>query len=174
MTFSLEWTHGTAELGELGRSETRHASADELTALASALEILSCERLYARYEIAALGQGRFRLSGELEADVTQACVVTLDPVPGHIHEHFAVEFWPKQEPPSDAAGERAILTGADVEPIEGGRIDAGRIVFEHLSAALDPYPRKPGAEFRWDEAQGEAGAPAESPFSVLAKLKEKK
>ena len=174
MTFSLDWTHGTAEIGELGLSETRQASADELTALAGALEILSCERLCVRYEIASLGHGRFRLAGELEADVTQACVVTLDPVPARIHEQFAVEFWPQQDLVCDGVGERAILTGADVEPIEGARIDAGRIVFEHLSAALDPYPRKAGAEFRWDEDGGEAVAPAENPFSVLAKLKPKK
>ena len=32
------------------------------------------------------------------------------------------------------------------EPIRAGRMELGELVAQHLSLALDPYPRKPGAE----------------------------
>ena len=36
-----------------------------------------------------------------------------------------------------------------------GIIPVGRIVFETISAGLDPYPRKPGAEFTWADKASE-------------------
>jgi uncharacterized metal-binding protein YceD (DUF177 family) len=173
MTSILNWTHETADVGEHGKSETRSATADERAHLVTALELLGCDALTATYEIRLLREGIFRLTGTFTADVTQACVVTLEPVAGHIEEGFAVEFWPADQVKRAAEGERAVLSGDDIEPIEGGRIDVGRIVFEHLSAALDPYPRKSGAVLEWHEPESGASEPKPGPFAALAKLKPK-
>jgi hypothetical protein len=52
-------------------------------------------------------------------------------------------------------------------------IDAGRIVFETLSASVDPYPRRAGAQFEGEEL-GDAAAPgASGPFAALKKLKDR-
>ena len=99
----------------------------------------------------------------------QACIVTLEPVPGAVKDTFDVEFW-LDFARRAAEAEQSVLSGPDVEPLALGVIDAGRIVFECLSAALDPYPRKHGAEFGWrDPVQEKAGD--SSPFVILAKLK---
>jgi uncharacterized metal-binding protein YceD (DUF177 family) len=50
--------------------------------------------------------------------------------------------------------------------IEDGIIDLGGYVVEHLALELDPFPRKPGAEFTPPETD-----PEPSPFAVLARLK---
>ena len=57
----------------------------------------------------------------------------------------------------------------EVEPVDGKWLAVGRIVFEELAAGLNPYPRRPGAEFT---PATDAAEPAkENPFAVLAKLK---
>jgi uncharacterized metal-binding protein YceD (DUF177 family) len=168
MTPPLHWSHRAAEAEEDGIATTRSATEAERAALARALDIVAVDRLTASYDIVGLAQGRFRLRGSIEAHVVQACVVSLEPVGADIADTFSVEFRPKGETGADA-GEQSVLEGDDIEPLEGGVIDAGRIVFEVLSGALDPYPRKPGAELNWREET--AAGTAEGPFAALAKLK---
>jgi hypothetical protein len=55
--------------------------------------------------------------------------------------------------------------------LEHGLIPVGRIVFESLSASLDPYPRSEGAEFTWQDPKSESAA---NPFAALSKLKDDK
>jgi uncharacterized metal-binding protein YceD (DUF177 family) len=170
MTEPLKWSIAAGEIAGTGLKEERRATPEERKAVAAALDILSCEDLTASYEIKPLPGGRFRLDGEVEARVTQACVVTLEPVPAVVRERFSVEFRPDGEPAEAAAeGEREVFAADDIETIRDGRIDSGRIVLEYLSAALDPYPRTPGAEFEWRDPVAERSA--SGPFAALAKLK---
>ena len=54
-----------------------------------------------------------------------------------------------------------------------GVLDLGGVVCEQLALNIDPFPRKPGAEFETVAAdEGEVDEPAPSPFAALAKLKE--
>jgi hypothetical protein len=48
----------------------------------------------------------------------------------------------------------------------------GRIVYETVSAALDPYPRKSGAEFTWSDPREAEAAARANPFALLKKLKD--
>ena len=171
MTNPLSWTHDVSEFGERSRSFERSATEAERAAVAEALGLLGCTRLEARYDLKPLPRGGFRMSGTLEAHVTQACVVTLEPVEADLEEEIAQEF----QPPEHAAGaeqtdsEHAVLEGVDVAEIAHGEIDAGRIVFETLSGALDPYPRKAGVEFDWSDPKALQGEV--SPFAALGRLK---
>lgn len=173
MSIELDWTYATARLSDQGLAVERAATEDERTEVARALDIMACERLSAAYRITPLGHGRFRLSGALEADVTQACVVTLDPVSAQIREPFEVEFWPDDGMPKICADEVEVLTGDDIEPIVDGLIDVGRIVFEHVSAALNPYPRKEGAAFDWSDPREQSGEKPPGAFAALARLKDR-
>ena len=98
-----------------------------------------------------------------------ACVVSLDPVAAFLDEAFDVEFW-SEVASGDGGEDKTILDARDVETLENGSIPVGRVIFETISAALDPYPRKPGAEFSWSDT---APSPPEkvSPFAALSKLK---
>ncbi|MEI9901691.1 MAG: hypothetical protein WDN31_18045 [Hyphomicrobium sp.] len=48
--------------------------------LAEALDLPGCRQLVSDFTIRATGKGHYRLAGKVTAHVTQACVVTLDPV----------------------------------------------------------------------------------------------
>jgi uncharacterized metal-binding protein YceD (DUF177 family) len=171
MSEVLNWSYRTAEIPDGGLRETRAASDAERAALTSALEVLSCDALTCEFRIRATGGGRFRVAGDLTAHLAQSCVVTLEPLVQTVEGRFDVAFWPPDEVPGSAEDEVEALSASEIEPIEHGRIDVGRIVYETLSAAVDPYPRKEGAEF--DAAALGARAAAEvSPFAALKKLKD--
>ena len=72
--------------------------------------------------------------GSIEADVTQECVVSLDPVVAHLVIELAVDFVP--EP---AGGDTELIdpfATAEVEPIENGKLAIGRIVVEERGNRL--------------------------------------
>jgi len=170
MTIETDWSHTTASVPDHGLDAHRTADEAQRREIAAALDLDSLDQLEARYHIAHLANGRFRVSGEIVARVTQACVVTLDPVASDIRTPFAVEFWPAGDIPQLDEGEREALDEDPPEPIEHHRIAVGRIIYETLGAAIDPYPRLPDAELERHEAGGETPE-AEHPFAALAKLK---
>jgi uncharacterized metal-binding protein YceD (DUF177 family) len=152
------------------------ATAEEREALARRFGLLSLDRLEARLQLRRpAGKPLVRVSGRFVAEATQACVVTLEPVAGHLEGSFSRCY-------SLAAGapaEQEVLVDIDEEeepePVPPGGIDLGEIVAEQLALNLDPYPRVEGAKL----AQAEWGAVSEgeqgrSPFAVLDSLKERK
>ncbi|HUC45618.1 MAG TPA: YceD family protein, partial [Hyphomicrobiaceae bacterium] len=147
----------------------------ELIAVARALGLIACTNLQVHYAIQPMSGGRYRLSGRFHAEVTQACVVTLDPIGGTLEENFEATFWPREAMPVPESGELTIDDAPEPEPIIAGQIAVGRVVFESLAAALEPYPRKPGAVLDWQPplAAEAAATTATSPFAVLANLKTK-
>lgn len=167
----LAWSHAVTDIPGPGLATERTATEAERRAVASALEIIACRSLAASYRIKPMGGGRYRLSGHVSAEVEQACVITLEPVPARIEERFDAEFWPEGEAEPTPAGEVEALSAREIEPIEKGRIDVGRIVFEQLAAGLDPFPRQDGAAL--DHSEAGTREETANPFSVLAPLARK-
>jgi hypothetical protein len=167
----LNWTEITTEVPAAGIEREREATAEERQKLAEALGILCVSRLLARYRLSSMAGDAYRLTGALLADVEQACIVSLESVSETIDAGFEVEFHPRVGEPENAT-ELGILDVVDVEPLEGGIIPVGRIVYETLSSALDPYPRRQNATFSWQDPRAEQAEKA-SPFAVLAALKNK-
>lgn len=163
----LDWTHETRSVPETGLSVVREATAEERAALAEASNVEGCSRLVATYTIKPIGMGRYRLKGNVAIDVTQACVVTVEPLQRTYKAPLDLELWPADMLTSDTEIDSL---EADPEPIEDGRIDIGRIVYEELAGAIDPYPRKDGANFEWEE---DAPPAATNPFAALARLRDK-
>ena len=170
MTDQLNWTHNAADIPARGFQHEREATESEREGIARALGLLALRHLSARYRIEAIA-GDYRLSGKISADVDQPCVVTLEPVNAWIDEPFDIEFWKHLEV-SDKDEDASILEVPDVEKFERGVIPVGRSIFETLAASLDPYPRRKGAEFNWQDPQA-AGPEKSNPFTVLSKLKDK-
>jgi hypothetical protein len=117
------------------------------------------------------------VSGTLEAEVEQLCVVTLEPLVNRVADSFSVDYWPETEMPESSAGGAVDMHDeADLEPIVAGRIEIGRIIFECFAGAIDLYPRKPGVTF--DPAttapQGGGSDRPDSPFAALARMKSKR
>ena len=145
----------------------------ERAALAEALGLEALDGLVATYSLSRSGD-KVKLSGEIEAELRQVCVVTLEPFSVSLKVPVKLDFAPELEeilPRKIADREIDLevrLNEEDPpEPIVDGTIDLGAVTQEFLALSLDPYPRKPGVSF--DAA--EAGMVPESPFAALAKLK---
>jgi uncharacterized protein DUF177 involved in 23S rRNA accumulation len=169
------WEHATHEVPEAGLTREREASTEELADLARALDLLACRSLRATYSIVPTIDGRYRLSGTLRADISQACVVTLDPVDCTLEETFEATFWPQEDMPAPRGGEVGLDEEPDPEPIVAGQIAVGRMVFECLASAIDPFPRRPDAilDRHSAVAANATESPPEGPFAALANIKPK-
>ena len=109
------------------------------------------------------------MTGAVHGEFTQTCVVSLEPFPGTVDEVVDMRFAPQAEEDGPQRGKRETLTISladedDPDPIVDGKIDLGALTAEIFALGLDPYPRKPGAEF---VAPAEP-AIADSPFAALA------
>jgi len=142
--------------------------------LAALAGVRDMPRLEAVLEVVRYGNG-LRATGRVSATVGQTCVVTLEPVQNEVEEPIDVIFAPAA---GDSSGEdlaaEELADGIDaVEPPEmlsDGIADVGVVAAEYLMLGIDPYPRKPGAEFNPPAEQGATV----SPFAALAKLKDSK
>lgn len=157
-----------------GTEVTLDADGGECRALADALGILSVGSVHADLLVAPWRRTGFRITGEVVAEVEQACVVTLDPVPEMVREPVTATFLPPSEITVPEGEEIEIDVDAEdpPEPIDGSTIDLGVLVSEFVAIGLDPYPRRPGAEFTpliEDDGSDDAG----DPFAALASLKDK-
>lgn len=167
MNAILDWTHETRTIPEAGIEFTREATADMRESLAMTLEVDACVRLVAHYTIKPFESGRFELHGDAVLDAQQTCVVTLEPIARKYRVRLGVAFWPP-ELLGDGPSLDIDSLADDPEPIEDGRIDVGRIVYEELASAIEPFPRSEGATFDWEDKNEPA---PDNPFAALEKLK---
>lgn len=165
--------------GARDRNYSITATKEECEALAKRFSILAVEGLSAEIALTPAAGGRLlRLQGRLSADVVQACVVTLAPVPAHVEEEFSLAY--SLEPVRETENEIVVDFSSEdpPEPVENGSIDIGEAAAEHLALALDPFPRAPGASFDGlveDEAplEPEPEPRRSGAFDALAALKKK-
>lgn len=141
----------------------------ERRAIAQRLGLGGLERLEAHVVLTRSG-AVVRAQGRIVAALEQSCVVTGEPVAGHVDEPFALVFMPEME--SSRSDEEIELGEEDCDVVfhDGATIDLGSAIADTLALSIDPYPRSAGA----DAALREAGVMTEeqaSPFAALAKLK---
>ncbi|MGZ9113488.1 MAG: YceD family protein [Brevundimonas sp.] len=131
--------------------------------IAKALDLASLESFTAEMNLAPVDAG-WRLSGRVRASLAQICGITLEPLPVEVDAPFSLTLAEAVDEDSD----EIVITMEDESPdlIEDGQIDLGQYAVEQLALRLDPFPRKPGAEFV------QPPEPAEiSPFAVLKQLR---
>jgi uncharacterized metal-binding protein YceD (DUF177 family) len=158
-----------------GTSGEIAATEAEMQHIARLLNLVALKGLSVTYGIAYAGEGRLRLSGRLTADVTQTCVVTLDPVAAALDLPVELDFWPARllEGLEQSAEQPEALLDWP-EPIVDGTIDPGPALYEILATSLDPFPKREGASFEWSQQPSptsEAEADQSGPFAALAALK---
>jgi len=168
-------SYNLARLGNAGDELTFAADAQRREDIARWSDLLSVEKFEVGVGIKKLGPNRFGLDFRLQADVTQSCVVTLEPVLGHMERsfhrelHFAGTL--RQKPASEEPAAELILDGEEdegPEEIQSLHYDLAVPILEEFALSLDPYPRRPGVEFAPPKNALER---PESPFAVLKALK---
>jgi len=154
-----------------GLDQTIEATPAERAAIARQNGLVDVARLSATFNLQRRGR-EVSVKGSVHAEVTQTCVVSLEPFAVTLDEPVDVRFAsPKPERPGGKReAETIVLDGADApDPIVEGKIDLGALAAEFMALGLDPYPRKPGAEFT---PPTDAARP-DSPFEALAKIANK-
>jgi uncharacterized metal-binding protein YceD (DUF177 family) len=160
------------KLPSSGRSIAVDADNSEREAIARAMDIVSVQRFVAELSVVPF-RGGLRAQGRLVADVTQASVVSFEPVNEHIEEEIDRVFLPAQrQGQSPAPGAEIFVDLEDddfPDHIDGPEVDLSALLMESLALALDPYPRRPGETL--EALDGVKHDEKENPFAQLAKLK---
>ena len=135
-----------------GQMLTIEATPAEREALASFYKLPAIAALTATLRLEPWGRGGARVTGAVHGELTQICVVSLEPFPATVDEAVDVRFAPQPSADSKslAAKETQTFSLADEDepdPVIDGKIDLGALTAEFFALGLDPYPHKPGAAF---------------------------
>ncbi len=153
---------------------TAEANSRELEGVAELWQVLQVKSLRTEVHLSRWKKDGVRMKGRVEAEVVQACVVTLEPVETRIDEALEQIFIPEGSKlarivASDTAEMVLDPDGPDLpQTFEGDTIDIGEVVTEFAALAIDPYPRKAGVEFA-DHVETDPGDSdaRPNPFAVL-------
>ena len=167
------WRH-MVRLADLARGPVSVTLApDDATraAIAKELGLVALPALQGRITARAWLDGA-EISGRFTATVEQICGVTLDPFESPLDGDFVVRAVPAGSPnaPAESEGGEVEMDLDAPDPpdvLTSDEIDLAGYLIEHLALDIDPFPRKPGAEFDYQPDVAE-----ESPFAVLKRLKD--
>ena len=142
------------------------APAATRAAVAELAAVRDLPRLSAVFDLTRRGSG-VHVSGQVSARVGQPCVVTLEPIEARSRRRSTSS--PASGTQSEPKSARKRSHGGDEppEPLTNGMLDLGALATEFLILGIDPYPRKPGAQFA--PLKPEDGG--EQPFAALQTLK---
>jgi uncharacterized metal-binding protein YceD (DUF177 family) len=174
---SLSIPISAQEIGSAGRELSFSADEGERADLAERFGLQKVLELKVQGKLTKRGNGDVLFRGDLKAKVVQTCVVTLDPVENMLDEPVRLRFV-SEERIAETAREVVVDPGEEeeIEPVAGEVMDLGPAVAEQFGVALDPYPRKPGAELPGvvsipdSQASGVASG-TRRPFEVLKNLR---
>lgn len=148
-----------------GLSRTLEPDADARKRIARALDLQGLEDFVVDLSIVPTpSTSEWTLSGRVTAHAVQTCGLTLEPLPVDVDRRFSIQL--AEAAPQETDEIEVTLDEEDADLIEDGKIDLGQYAVEQLSLSLDPFPRKPGAEFVQPEEPKEI-----SPFAALKALK---
>lgn len=152
---------------DTGLSRAIEASPEVCAMVAELAEVRAISGLKASFDLSRAGDV-VHVTGRVTANVGQNCVVTLDPLEFTVDEAIEVLFAPVPEEGIEAHDAHRRKTEEELpEPLIDGAIDLGAIACEFLILGIEPYPRKPGAEFAPPEVEPDGP----HPFAALAALK---
>jgi uncharacterized metal-binding protein YceD (DUF177 family) len=162
-------------LHELSRGPVKllvEADAAQRAKIAADLGLESLPSLTAQVTLKPWLDGA-EITGRFRAVVEQVCSVSLDNFEQSLEGEIDVRVVPAGSPNAQPEeGEEMELDPDAPDPpdvLKGDSVDVAAYVVEHLALEIDPFPRKPGAEFEFTPPVEE-----ESPFAVLKKLKDPK
>ncbi|MGI9436304.1 MAG: YceD family protein [Geminicoccaceae bacterium] len=152
-----------------------NASDVERGSLLERFQLIELRSLCAKGKIVRVG-GMLHLSGEIEAEAVQSCVVTLNPVVSIVRTPFERRYQSgdrqagaeKEGVPAIGVDQPISEDTVDIEMLDRDEIDVGAVVAEEFYLALDPYPRDAGADEVMAERQRrERDDVSDSPFAEL-------
>jgi uncharacterized metal-binding protein YceD (DUF177 family) len=168
---SADWSR-PIRLHELGRGAVKlslEPDAAERTKIAGDLGLESLPMLRAEITVSPWLDGA-EISGRFRATVEQLCSISLEAFVQPLEGGIDVRVVPagSANAPGESLHEVELELDSPDPPdvLASDAIDVAAYVVEHLALEIDPFPRKPGAEFDYKSPTQEA-----SPFAALKNLK---
>lgn len=158
------------KLPRKGRDEAYEADAEARERIARHLGVPLVHRFRGDAEVVPWRGEGVRVTGRISADMAQECVVTTDLVDTRVDEAFDALFVPEGSslaPRNEKDAQLMVDPEGDDPPeaFAGDMLDLGAVWMEFLALAVDPFPRKPGAELEHGREDDRI-----SPFAALAGL----
>ncbi|MEO0412622.1 MAG: DUF177 domain-containing protein [Pseudomonadota bacterium] len=145
---------------------SHQARASETTALAKRFDVRGLEALAALLAVTPHALG-YQVTGEVKAKVHQTCCVSGEPLESQAKASINfLAISAEIDIDLDSVEDAYKVTEAAL--VHSHEIDLGELAAQYLGLAIDPFPRKDGAELD----KGVAGE-KQNPFAVLAQLKDK-
>jgi uncharacterized metal-binding protein YceD (DUF177 family) len=148
-----------------GQTVAIEATRTEREALAAFYKLPSIDALSASLTLKRSPRGGVRVKGAIHGELTQICIVSLDPFPAAIDEEIDVRFAPGGSGTREAVQTLSMTDEDEPDPLIDNKIDIGALAAEFFALGIDPYPRKPGVAFVPPKEEGAR----ETPFSVLGR-----
>lgn len=170
MPDDLPWTHVIEVAAVPPEGQVFELAPDEATRerLARFAGVVAIPSLKARLEVRPAGVKGAHVAGNLEGVVRQTCVVSLEEFDNPVAESIAVDFAVDPESAGEPEEDEDLP-----DPIIDGKIDLGALATEFLVLAVDPYPRKPGAQLVVPQSAEPESGGRRSPFENLSGLKDR-
>jgi hypothetical protein len=150
----VSFVANVARLPQKGMPVVVEADAKQRARLAAHHGLVSVERYRAELLVAPWKRHGVKVTGNVEADIVQECVVTLDRLGTDISEEVYAVYLPEHS----KLGREGFHTGGEIlldidgpdspETFSGETIDVGALAEEFFELAIDPYPRKPGVSLQ--------------------------
>ena len=157
----------TVRVNQIGTGLSRRLEPDAETRkrIARALDLQGLEDFVVEIEVKPTpSTSEWTMKGRVTAHAVQTCGLTLEPLPVEVERRFSIQLAEAELQQTEEI--EVTLDEEDADLIEDGKIDLGQYAVEQLVLSLDPFPRKPGAEFVQPEEPAEI-----SPFAALKALK---
>lgn len=159
------------------------ADLTECSAIADQFQLESVQDYIATLTVRLQGRDDYHITGQIDAEVTQLCGISLSPVTYHLSETVDVLFstnpdrW-EQEIDLEKEPEKAVELSNFIDeeavepadPVIDGYIDLGRLLMEYFSLGLNPYVRASDAPFSMPDQMVKDLEKA-SPFAKLSEIK---
>ena len=134
----------------------------EETALAKRFQFLSISNVAGDLTVKRCASQCWELTSQLTATVTQACVVSGDPVLSDLKIEILERFVPKID-----ESEEIDATGVGVELLDNGYIPIGDAILQAIGVFAPAYPRSPTAPILEEPEYEDEN----NPFAKLSELK---
>jgi len=164
MEFAHKLSVNVSSLARKGQVIDLISNQGELARLAQNHDLVAVLHFEASFHLTPRSKGQVHLNGHFTARLVQNCVISGEPITQQLRDDFTLLFVPRSQQTENQDDDDRL------EFFDGHSIDLGAVVEEFFELALDPYPRKDGAEFipvQIGEAQ-EEDKPV-SPFAALKK-----
>ena len=157
------------DIPETGLHIEIEAPAEARAALTKLAALRELPELSAVFDLTRKGAG-VHVAGQVSARVGQTCVVTLEPIENRLEEVVDLRFAPVAGPVASETDAKAAKADEEPpEPLLDGAVDLGAVATEFLLLGIDPYPRKPGAQFTPPAGKDDGT----HPFAALEVLKKR-